>query len=34
MDTYVRFLYEFLNEFFAGVKTIVFGIINGIRQVI
>lgn len=33
MDTYVRFLYEFLNEFFAGVKTIVFGIINGIRQV-
>ncbi len=32
MDTYVRFLYEFLNTFFTGVKTIVFGILNGIKQ--
>lgn len=33
MDTYVRFLYEFLNAFFAGLKTIIFGFINGIKQI-
>ena len=32
MDTYVRFLYEFLDAFFAGLKTIVLGLINGIKQ--
>lgn len=33
MDTYVRFLYEFLNEFFSGLKTILFGILNGVKQI-
>ena len=33
MDTYVRFLYEFLNTFFAGLKTIVFGFADGIKQI-
>ncbi len=33
MDTYVKFLYEFLNEFFSGLKTILFGIVNGIKQI-
>ena len=33
MDTYVRFLYEFLNTFFSGLKTIVLGLFNGIRQI-
>ena len=33
MDTYVRFLYEFLNTFFTGLKTIVLGLINGIKQI-
>ena len=32
MDTYVRFLYEFLDAFFAGLKTIVGGFIDGIKQ--
>jgi len=32
MDTYVRFLYEFLGAFFAGLKTMVFGLIDGFRQ--
>ena len=32
MDTYVRFLYEFLGAFFAGIKTILFGFFDGIRQ--
>lgn len=32
MDTYVRFLYEFLNAFFSGLKTILFGFVNGIKQ--
>ena len=32
MNTYMKFLYEFLNEFFAGLKTILFDIINGIKQ--
>ena len=33
MDTYVRFLYEFLNTFFEGLKTIVLGLVNGIKQI-
>ena len=33
MDTYLRFLYEFLNAFFSGLKTILFGLINGIKQI-
>lgn len=33
MDTYVRFLYEFLNAFFTGLKTIVLGFVNGIKQI-
>ena len=33
MDTYMRFLYEFLNTFFSGLKTIVFGIGTGIVQI-
>jgi hypothetical protein len=33
MDTYVRFLYEFLNAFFSGLKTILFGIVDGIKQI-
>ena len=33
MDTYVRFLFEFLNTFFSGLKTIIFGIGNGIVQI-
>ena len=33
MDTYTRFLFEFLNTFFSGLKTIIFGIGNGIVQI-
>lgn len=33
MDTYVRFLYEFLNAFFTGLKTIFWGFVNGIKQI-
>lgn len=33
MDTYVRFLYEFLNTFFTGLKTIIMGLFNGIKQI-
>ena len=32
MDTYLRFLYEFLDAFFSGLKTILMGFVNGIRQ--
>ena len=32
MDTYVRFLYEFLGEFFAGLKTMLVGFVEGIKQ--
>ena len=32
MDTYVRFLYEFLSEFFAGLQTILTGFVEGIKQ--
>ena len=33
MDTYLRFLYEFLNEFFTGLKMIVLGFVQGIAQI-
>ena len=33
MDTYVRFLYEFLDAFFSGLKTIITGFANGIKQI-
>ena len=33
MNTYIRFLYEFLGEFFAGVKMIFFGFVNGVKQI-
>lgn len=32
MDTYLRFLYEFLDTFFTGLKTIVFGFVDGVKQ--
>ena len=32
MDTYMRFLYEFLEQFFGGIITILLGIVNGIKQ--
>ena len=32
MDTYLRFLYEFLMQFFLGIKTIFEGLIKGIGQ--
>ena len=31
MDTFMRFLYEFLAQFFNGVKYIVMGIFNGFK---
>ncbi len=34
MDTYARFLYEFLSQFFSGVLTILSGIWNGIVKII
>ena len=33
MDTFLRFLYEFLMQFFGGVELILMGFINGIKQV-
>ncbi|MBR3161155.1 MAG: hypothetical protein IKF19_00285 [Bacilli bacterium] len=33
MDTFLRFLYEFLMQFFGGVELILMGLINGIKQV-
>ena len=33
MQTYLRFLYEFLMQFFIGIKTIVFGIVNGVKEI-
>ena len=33
MDTYVRFLYEFLDAFFSGLKTILTGLVDGIKQI-
>ena len=32
MDTLFRFLYEFLRQFFNGIKTIFVGLIDGIKQ--
>lgn len=32
MDTYLRFLYEFLMQFFSGVQIIFVGLIEGIKQ--
>lgn len=32
MDTYLRFLYEFLMQFFSGIQIIIFGVIDGIKQ--
>ena len=32
MDTYIRFLFEFMSVFFSGLITIVMGFFNGIVQ--
>ena len=33
MDTFVRFLYEFLSVFFSGIGMILMGIVNGFIQI-
>ena len=33
MDTYLRFLYEFLMQFFAGIELIIKGLFNGIIKI-
>ena len=33
MDTYMRFLYEFLEQFFKGIQMIFVGLFNGIKQI-
>ena len=33
MDTFLRFLYEFLSQFFNGLKYIVLGIFNGFKTI-
>ena len=33
MQTFLRFLYEFLMQFFSGIKTIFFGLVNGIKEI-
>lgn len=33
MDTFTRFLYEFLSQFFLGIKTIFIGLIEGIKSI-
>ena len=33
MDTYMRFLYEFLSQFFKGIEMAFTGIFNGIKQI-
>lgn len=33
MDLFVRFLYDFLSLFFKGLKKIIFGIIDGIKDI-
>ena len=33
MDTFVRFLYEFISVFFKGIEMIVMGIVKGIAQI-
>ena len=32
MDTYLRFLYEFLMQFFSGVGMIFTGLLGGVKQ--
>ena len=34
MDTFLRFLYEFLSQFFNGLKQIVMGIYNGFKSML
>ena len=33
MDTFTRFLYEFLSQFFLGIKTIFVGLIQGVKTI-
>ncbi len=33
MDTFTRFLYEFLSQFFLGIKTIFIGLIEGVKTI-
>ncbi|MBQ6281971.1 MAG: hypothetical protein IJK66_00345 [Bacilli bacterium] len=33
MNTFLRFLYEFLSQFFNGIKYIIFGIFNGFKTI-
>ena len=33
METYSRFLFEFLNQFFSGFKEIFSGLISGIQKI-
>jgi len=33
MDTYLRFLYEFLQEFFSGIIIIFEGLVEGVKQI-
>ena len=33
MDLFVRFLYDFLSLFFGGIKKIVFGLFNGLKDI-
>ena len=33
MDTFFRFLYDFLSQFFNGLKLIVMGLFNGIVKI-
>ena len=33
METYLRFLFEFLNQFFSGFKEIFTGLWNGIKKI-
>jgi len=33
MDTFLRFLYEFLSQFFNGIKYIVLGIVDGFKAI-
>ena len=33
MNTFLRFLYEFLSQFFNGIKYIVLGIFNGFKAI-
>ena len=34
MDTFFRFLYEFLSQFFSGLNSIVMGLVNGIGKIL